>query len=394
MYIADQESLAEFVRQVQDSPVLAVDTEFLREKTYYPKLCLLQLSTGKETALIDPFALKNLDALIPLFTKAEMVKIFHAGKQDLEIILHEMGFVPSPLFDTQVAAAVLGHTQQIGLASLIYAELGVQLPKTDSYTDWSHRPLSESQLHYAADDVVYLPKLYAKMYAHLLELDRLAWLEPEFQEMANPEHYRENERERYRRLKRGTSLSRRQMAAARELAAWRELEAQNRDVPRKWVLTDEQVVEVCKREPHSISDLYLVRGMREKLPVQEARRVLRLIRSALDSPPDSWPELDRSGKSERNVDSAIDLMTALVRLRAKENGIAMPTLASHDDLVRMARGYRDNVELLRGWRRSIVGEELLDLLDGKLALSLEDTQLRVARQGAKDGQCFTKRQDN
>ena len=379
MYIADQDSLASFAERARSARVLAVDTEFLREKTYYPMLCLVQLSADDEVAVVDPFAVESLDPLIPLFSDPAIVKVFHAGRQDLEIILHEVGMLPAPIFDTQIAAALLGHTQQIGLASLVHAELGVQLRKTDSFTDWSSRPLSESQMRYAAEDVVHLPALYAKMKGKLEALGRLDWLERDFEELSDEARYRVDERERYRRLKRSNQLSRRQLAAAREMAAWREIQAQTRNIPRKWVLTDEQIVEACKREPRSIDDLYMVRGMREKLPVADARAVLKLVVSALDSPPDAWPETDRPGKSERNVDFQIDLMTALVRLRSKESGIAVPTLASHDDLAKVARGYREGVELLRGWRRAIVGEELLDLLEGRISLSLDGSRLKVTR---------------
>lgn len=379
MYIDDQDSLESFAERARSARVLAVDTEFLREKTYYPKLCLVQLSADDEVAVVDPFAVGSLDPLIPLFSDPAIVKVFHAGRQDLEIILHETGMLPAPVFDTQVAAALLGHTQQIGLASLVHAELGVQLRKTDSFTDWSCRPLSESQMRYAAEDVVHLPKLYAKMKGKLESLGRLDWLRHDFEELSDEGIYRVDERERYRRLKRSNQLSRRQLAAAREMSAWREIQAQTRNIPRKWVLTDEQIVEACKREPRSIDDLYMVRGMREKLPVPDARTLVKLVASALDSPPDAWPEPDRPGKSERNVDFQIDLMTALVRLRAKENGIAVPTLASHDDLAKVARGYRDDVELLRGWRRTIVGEELLDLLEGRISLSLDGSRLKVTR---------------
>lgn len=381
MYIADQASLEAFARSAEGASVLAVDTEFLREKTYYPKLCLLQLSADDRTAVVDPFAVESLEPLAPVFANRGIVKLFHAGGQDLEIILHEMGMLPSPIFDTQVAAALLGHTQQIGLASLVHAELGVQLRKIDSFTDWSQRPLSDSQLNYAAEDVIYLPQLYRQMKAKLEERGRLEWLAHDFEEMSDLAHYQVDERQRYKRLKRVTSLSRRQLGAAREMAAWREITAQKRNLPRKWVLTDEQIVEACKREPRTIDELYMVRGMREKLPVRDARKVLSLVVSALDAPPDAWPELDRPGKSERNVDFQLDLMMALVRLRSKESGIAIPTLASHDDLVRVARGYRDGVELLRGWRRAIVGDELLELLDGRIRLSLDDGVLKVERVG-------------
>ena len=160
----------------------------------------------------------------------------------------------------------------------------------------------------------------------------------------------------------------------------RELEAQRRDVPRKWVITDEQVVEACKREPRSIDDLFMVRGLSDRLSTRDARAVVALIASALDSPPDTWPEPDRCRKNEPNVDAQLDLMMALVRLRARESGVAFPTLASHDDLTRVARGYREGVDLLRGWRRALVGEELLDLLEGRILLGLDGGELKVIRE--------------
>ncbi len=378
MYIATQENLAAFVERARSSSVLAIDTEFLREKTYYAKLCLLQMATDDEVVIVDPFEMDDLSVLAPLLTDERIVKLFHAAGQDLEIILREVGVLPRPVFDTQIAAALLGHTQQIGYAALVHAECGVSLKKIDSFTDWSRRPLSASQRDYAADDVVYLPRLYAGMRAALEEKGRLHWLDHDFEELSDPARYEANERERFRRLKRVSQLSRRQLSAAREVAAWRELEAQRRDVPRKWVVTDEQIVEACKREARTIDELFMVRGLSDRLSTKDARAVVSLISSALSAPPYTWPELDRCGKSEPNVDAELDLMSALVRLRAKENGIAFPTLASHDDLARVARGYREGVDLLRGWRRAIVGEELLELLDGRLALSL-DGGLKVER---------------
>ena len=377
VYIANQENLAAFAERAMHSSVLAIDTEFLREKTYYAKLCLIQLATDDETAIVDPFAVDDLKVLAPVLRNENVMKLFHAGNQDLEILLREVGVLPHPLFDTQVAAALLGHTQQIGYAVLVHAECGVTLKKIDSFTDWSRRPLSDSQLEYAADDVVYLPRMYERMRAQLVELGRLSWLDRDFEDLADPARYAANERERYKRLKRVSQLSRRQLSAAREVAAWRELEAQRRDVPRKWVVTDEQIVEACKREPRSIDDLFMVRGLSDRLSTKDARTVVSLIASALDASPDTWPEPDRCGKNEPNVDAELDLMCALVRLRAKQNGVAFPTLASHDDLARVARGYREGVDLLRGWRRALVGEELLELLEGRLALSIDGSELRV-----------------
>lgn len=222
MYIDNQETLEAFVERARASSVLAIDTEFLREKTYYARLCLLQLATDDEVAIIDPFAVNDLHVLVPLLADRDIVKLFHAGGQDLEILYREVGMLPEPIFDTQVAAALLGHTQQIGYGALVHSVCGVNLKKVDSYTDWSRRPLSDSQLEYAADDVVYLPGIYREMCAMLDARGRREWLAPDFAELSDPARYEADPRQRFRRLKRVSSLSRRQLSAAREVAAWRE----------------------------------------------------------------------------------------------------------------------------------------------------------------------------
>ena len=371
MYIDSQAELQAFAERARSSSVLAIDTEFLREKTYYPKLCLMQMATDDERVIIDPFAVDDLKVLKPLLEDENVMKVFHSGHQDIEIILYDIGCIPKPLFDTQVAAALLGQVQQIGYGALVHAMCGVKLKKVDSFTDWSARPLSESQLSYAEDDVVYLPEIYRAQCQLLEKKGRLDWLADEFSELEKPETYIPDEEERFRRLKHVTQLSRRQMAAAREMASWREIEARKRNVPRKWILTDEQIVESCKREPRTIDDLFMVRGMRERLTTRDARTLIELVVAALDSAPETWPELPQAGRSEQNVDVQVDLLMAVVRIRARENGIAIPTLASHSDLVDIARGHYDKVELLRGWRRDIVGAELVDLLEGRLSLAIE-----------------------
>ncbi|MBQ9041272.1 MAG: ribonuclease D [Eggerthellaceae bacterium] len=377
MYIDSQAELEAFVERAGTTRVLAIDTEFLREKTYYPKLCLMQMATDDERVIIDPFAVDDLKVLKELFENESIMKVFHAGHQDIEIILYDIGCIPHPLFDTQVAAALLGQVQQIGYGALVHAMCGVKLKKVDSFTDWSVRPLSESQLSYAEDDVVYLPQIYEAQCKALEQKGRLGWLDDELRELLDPETYMPDESDRFRRLKHVGQLSRRQMAAAREMASWREIEARKRNVPRKWILTDEQIVESCKREPRTIDDLFMIRGMRERLTTRDARMVIELVVSALDSAPDTWPELQAAGKSEPNVDVQVDMLMAVVRIRAKQNGIAIPTLASHSDLVDIARGHYDDVDILKGWRRDIVGAELVDMLEGRLALAIEKGKVVV-----------------
>ncbi len=373
MFITDQADLESFATRACGSSLLAIDTEFLREKTYYAKLCLLQMQTDEETVIVDPFAVDDLTVLADVFTNPGVLKLFHAGSQDIEILYRVVGVMPTPIFDTQLAAALLGHTQQIGYGALVNLCCGVQLKKVDSYTDWSRRPLSPSQVSYAADDVVYLPAVYRKVSGQLASLGRTHWLDPDFAELVDPKKYAVNERDRYRRLKRVGQLKPRQLSAARELAEWRELKAERSDIPRKWVMTDEQIVEACKREARSIDELFMVRGLSDKLSTRDARAVVACIVRGLDTPMEDWPEHARPSRNEANVDVVVDLMSAVVRKRARENNIAFQTLCNHSDLAKVARGYRD-VAILQGWRRDIVGNELLDLLAGRLCVFVrEDT---------------------
>lgn len=370
MYITDSNQLNAFIGRAMNSDVLAIDTEFLREKTFHARLCLLQMATRDEDVIVDPFEVTDLTPLIPLMQNPNVMKLFHAGRQDVGILYRELGIMPRPVFDTQIAAALLGFTQQVGYAALVHAECGVQLKKGDSYTDWSRRPLADSQISYAAEDVIYLPKVYSKMKRRLEDMGRLHWLDHDFHELVNPDKYDTKPRERYLRLKRVNQLSRKQLSAAREFAAWREERAESANIPRKWVVTDEQIVESCKRETRSVDQLFMVRGMRDKLNTADARTVVKLIIKGLDSPQEEWPVTSRKSHNEANVDTVVDLMCALVRYRAKENEIAFQTLASHDQLVAIARGHTVDVPLLKGWRREIVGAELLDLVNGKIKLSV------------------------
>ena len=295
----------------------------------------------------------------------------------MDILYHDLGVLPRPVFDTQVAATLLGYGQQIGYSGLVHGMCGVALAKTESFTDWSQRPLTASQVAYAEEDVVYLPRMFAMMTARLEEQGRLHWLDEEFADMVRVEHFEMDDRSRYLNVKRVSHLNRRQMSAAREVTAWREATARRRNIPRKWVLADEQIVEICKREPKTIDDLFLVRGIREKLPTSDAREVVSLIRKGLSLPEDQLPGIRHQNRNEASVSTQVDLMMPLVHLRAKQNNIAPQTLASKDELEELARYPEQDCALLRGWKRSLVGEELCRLLRGELALSLSGGELQV-----------------
>lgn len=377
MLIDTDQQFVAFLERCKKSPYIAIDTEFLREKTYYPKLCLLQMGIENEIAIVDPFKIRNLAALADVLVDPSIVKIFHACSQDVEILYHETGVVPSPIFDTQIAAAVLGKTQQASYSSLVSQYCDVNLPKKDSFTDWSQRPLSDSQIHYAADDVKYLPQIYYEMLAQLKKKNRLSWLEETFADLSKKEKYEIDPRVRYKKLKRVNQLNTHQQAAAREFAAWRELQAQRLNIPRKWVVSDEQIVEACRREARTLDELYMVRGMKESLKTSDARKVLAALIAGLDCPQSELPDVRPKSKNESNVDVILDVMNALVRMRAREHEIAPQTLAPQAELLKLARGHYDDSELMQGWRYTLVGKDLRTLLEGGFALQIHDGNLEI-----------------
>ena len=379
MLIDDDSQLKAFVKRCCTSPYMAIDTEFLREKTYYARLCLIQVAIEGEVAIIDPFAIKDITLLNDALTSPDVVKIFHASSQDIEILYHETGVVPRPVFDTQIAAALLGKSQQASYSSLVSSYCSVNLPKKDSFTDWSQRPLKDSQIRYAADDVVYLPQIYYDMVEVLNEKNRLHWLDEAFEEISSPEKYEIKPEERYRKLRRVNQLNAQQMAAAREFAAWRELKAQKINVPRKWIVSDEQIVEACRREARTIDELFMVRGMRESLRAEDARQAVACIKKGLLCPKEQLPQVYEKPKNEHNVDIVVDLMNAVVHLRARENHIAPQTLAPQAELMKLARGHDDECELLKGWRYKVIGKELKELLKGKFSLRIADGNLEIIR---------------
>ena len=295
MYLADQASLEAFVERVTGAEVLAIDTEFLRETTYYPKLCLLQMATDDEVAIIDPLSVDDLSVIAPLLEDERTVKLFHAGGQDIEILLREVGSMPRPLFDTQVAAALLGHTQQIGYGALVHAVCGVTLKKTDSYTDWSQRPLSDSQIDYAADDVIYLPRVYRKMRSELESKGRLGWLAPDFEEMMQP---REVQRATPPALSSPETSDATRRAgscrAAREFAAWREEEAQQtRYAPQVACLRRADRRGLPSRRAHDRRSVTWFEVCGRNCPVRDARAVIERMNKARSLPKSEWPNLGK-----------------------------------------------------------------------------------------------------
>jgi ribonuclease D len=375
VFISKPDELVAFCERASSSKILAVDTEFLREKTYYPRLCLLQLATPDEIAAVDPIALSDLSAVTRLFADPTITKIFHACSQDIEVIDDAMGVVPTPIFDTQVAAAFLGQRMQMGYGPLVEVYTGVHLAKAESLTDWSRRPLDPEQLVYAEDDVRYLPGIYDKMISQLVERGRLAWLAPEMQAVCDPMRYRHDPREAFRHAKRVTSLTRKQLAVTREVCAWRESTAMRRDVPRKWVMTDEVAIEISKRAPRDVARLRRIRGT-EQVGDRDAAQIVDAVRKGLACPADDLPKVDHHARPAAELESVIDLMYALLRLVSERSGVATQLIATRDDLYDFAVD-RTTSPVSRGWRRDLLGDSLSDLLEGKVGLTVKDGHIEV-----------------
>ena len=377
MYVRDAEGLLDLVEQVRGADFVALDTEFMRERTYYARLCLIQLATDHLEAIVDPLAIEDLGPLLELLADTRMTKVLHAGSQDLEIFCRLAGTVPAPVFDTQVAATLAGFPTQVGYGALVNEIAGVKLDKSDTFTDWARRPLSGTQIEYALNDVRHLPHIYQELRTRLEAEGRISWLEPDFDRMVDPATYDAVPEEQFRRVKRVASLKPRQLGVLMKVTAWREREAQRRDTPRKWIISDESLLEIARRAPEDRESLLAIRGVRDKLAKGSYQGVLTAVAEGMSMPDEELPRLERKRRRPVDVDGAVDLMAALVRLRAKEHGVATPLLASRTELEQLAGGEREESPLLEGWRRSIVGDELLRLLDGELALRLDEGRLVI-----------------
>jgi len=385
LYVNDDEGLRELVAKVRTAPAVGIDTEFMREKTYFARLCLIQMASDDVAAIIDPLAITDMSPLCELFADPSVVKIMHAGGQDLEIFYRACGHAMAPVFDTQVAATLAGFPQQVGYGALVHELLGVKLDKGDSFTDWARRPLSDTQVEYALNDVRYLPEMHRRLKAQLEEGGRTEWLAADFQRLEDPATYEIVPHELWRRVKRISALNRRQLAVAREVTAWREYEAMRRDVPKRWVVGDESIVEIARRMPQTADQLTEIRGVSDKIGKNSVKGLLEAVVVGMAVPEEELPSLSKRKRLTGDIDGAVDLMVALVRLRAREHGVAMPLLASRDDLERLAGGDRDGNPLLEGWRRAMVGSELVELLDGSVTLSLASGHLKVVKIPCSDG---------
>ncbi len=377
IFVDTQQKLNNFVESAQASDIVCLDTEFMRGKTYFPLLCLIQAQTRDESYLIDPFELEYLTPLAKILNNDDVVKVFHAAEQDIEILYQEVGAIANPIFDTQIAASIVSGINQPGLANLLKNTLCVKIDKSEGFTDWSCRPLTTEQIKYAIEDVAYLPDLYDYQTSKMKDMGREDWLVSEFEDLANSAIDKTEPEERFIHLKGATHLTPYELCLARNVAAWREHKAMKRDIPRRWVLSDEQVCEICRRDPQDLESLFVIRGVRDEVSVSDARAILKALKRARAVDRCEWPEINGGNAAEANVTEAVFLMNALVRLRAKENCLSPQIIATNDQLTDLARGKQGGNKLIRGWRKKIVGDELVEILNGRIALSIDGDTLAV-----------------
>ncbi|WP_424940087.1 ribonuclease D [Aliiroseovarius sp. S253] len=380
--ITTTEALEEFCIRATSHPYVTVDTEFLRERTYYSKLCLIQLAVPgndeEDAVLVDPLVDGlSLEPLYELFRDERVVKVFHAARQDLEIFFVEAGVFPRPLFDTQVAAMVCGFGDQVGYETLVRKIERAQLDKSSRFTDWSRRPLTDAQKKYAQGDVTHLRGIYEYLADELEKSGRAHWVQEELSSLTTPETYIIHPDDAWKRLKTRTN-SGRFLGVAKELARFREAYAQSRNIPRNRVMKDDALLELASTKPRSIQELGRSRLLlREARKGEVAEEILKAIAVGLEMPQDQLPKAPDRSKEKLQVNPALaDLLRVLLKARCEQEKVAQKLIASAADLDALAAGKRD-VTALTGWRAEVFGDDALRLCEGKLALAAKGQRVEV-----------------
>ena len=374
--ITTTEALASFCAEAAKHPYVTVDTEFLRERTYYAQLCLVQIAypgDGPEAAAIVDVLSEGMD-LAPLFAlmaDTAVVKVFHAARQDLEIFWQKAGALPDPLFDTQVAAMVCGYGEQVGYETLVRSICKAGLDKSSRFTDWSNRPLSEKQKRYAVGDVTYLREIYEHLSAKIAKSGRERWVKEELAVLTSPDTYRAAPEDAWKRLKTRSSAPR-FLAVAHALAEWREREAQTRDIPRSRLMKDDALLEIASNRPTSVDELGKSRLLlREARKGRTAEAIVAVVKAAMDLPEGELPRAEGRETSNRQASPALmDLLKVLLKSQSERAGVAQKLIATMPELEAFALGQPEGNRLRSGWRHEIFGNQAIDLIEGRIALGV------------------------
>ncbi len=372
-------SLADAITELSKSSFVAIDTEFIRETTFWPELCLIQMATPDFSALIDPLAGgMDLAPFFSLMADANVTKVFHAARQDVEIVYKLGGLIPAPMFDTQVAAMVCGFGESISYDQLVGKMTGIQLDKTSRFTDWRRRPLSDTQLTYALADVTHLAAIYPKLREQLEASNRTEWVDDEMTSLTSVETYDLHPDDAWKRLKMRVRRPI-ELAVLQKVAAWRELEARSRNVPRSRVVKDDTLFEIAQQQPSTVEAL----GKLRSVPTgwersQPAQGLLGAVNEALAIPAGDLPKLAKHVQAPEGSAAAGELLRVLLKIVTEEHGVAAKVVASADDLDQIAaHGDKANVAVLKGWRREVFGDMALKLIAGEVALKFDGKKVRA-----------------
>jgi ribonuclease D len=381
--ITTTQDLAETCDRLARHPYITVDTEFLRETTYYPLLCVAQVASADEAVVIDAIADGlDLKPFYELMANERVLKVFHAARQDIEIVWHEAGLIPHPIFDTQVAAMVLGYGDSISYDQLVQRITGDTLDKSHRFTDWSKRPLSPAQVKYAISDVTHLRDVFQALDADLHQRGRAEWVGEEMEVLTSPDTYRVEPELAWQRLK-TRARKPKELAVLMEVAAWREREAQTRDVPRGRVLKDDVVGEIAQQAPTTVERLSGLRSLPRGFERSKwGQDILAAVARGLERDPKTLPRIERQ-RGGGNGAATVELLKVLLRMTSERHAVAAKVIATIDELEQIAADDEANVPALHGWRRELFGEKALALKHGRLALAVEDNRvIAIDRQQA------------
>lgn len=370
--ITTTDDLAAACERLARHPFITIDTEFLRETTFWPKLCVVQLASVDEALVVDALA-EGLD-LAPFFalmSNPDVLKVFHAGRQDIEIVWHLAGIIPTPVFDTQVAAMVLGHGDSISYDQLVQRLTGEVLDKSLRFTDWSRRPLSAAQVAYAEADVTHLRDVFLKLDADLKKRGRADWVGEEMAVLTSPETYRQEPERAWERL-RSRARKPKDLAVLMEVAAWREREAQSRDTPRSRILKDDVIGEIASQHPTTIEKLGQLRAIPKGFERSRAgEMIVEAVKAGLARDPKTLPRIERDRPLSNGASATVELLKVLLRMTSEQHGVAAKVIATVDDLERIASEDEPDVGALHGWRGELFGDRAMALKSGRLALAMQ-----------------------
>lgn len=369
--IEDAAAMTDLLAAFEKEPILAVDTEFFRETSYYPHLGLVQIASGSQVACIDPLAFDASSALKQLFLNPAIIKVFHACSQDLEVLFHHYGILPAPVHDTQIAQAMLSQSEQIGYARLVEAELGVTLAKTQTRTNWLKRPLSQAQIQYAGDDVHYLHTLYHQILQRLQQANRYHWFEEDCARlspvMSDDKHNQTTQafdidmQQLWRRVKGTQKLTGITLALVQTIAQWREEIAISSDTTRRRVLADDSIIQLAMKPPRSLRDMTILTENRFSFTDEQIDQLLSAIKDSLDTAPEDWPDAGFQVLTSEQK-ARLKILQKALGQKAESLGISASVLCSRKDLEKLIKG-NTQLPVLNGWRRQVAGETLLELLN-------------------------------